>query len=242
MSAATAGAGDTAAQTLWRRVIGVFRPGSRVQRKRASHTYGFALLLICVLFLFIAAAPDRTWAACFLITLAAVTLMSALWTSGLQQGRPIYWIIAGITGAASIALVAADGPTTLTIAGVLEVAFLGAACAAILSGIVDQGRVNGQSVLGAICVYLCLGLVFTFLYGAAAQVDSGTFFAQGTNGSPSIRLYFSFVTLATLGYGDYTPAQTFGHMAAVVEALIGQLYLVTVVALLVANLGRRSPE
>ena len=81
--------------------------------------------------------------------------------------------------------------------------------------------------------------MFMLLYGAAAAFGSGSFFAQGTDGTTSLRLYFSYVTLATLGYGDYTPSGDFGHTAAISEALIGQLYLVTVVALLVSNFGRR---
>jgi len=56
------------------------------------------------------------------------------------------------------------------------------------------------------------------------------------------RLYFSFVTLATLGYGDYTPAGSLGRTLAIVEALFGQLYLVTVIAVLVSRMRRASPE
>jgi hypothetical protein len=91
-------------------------------------------------------------------------------------------------------------------------------------------------VTGAICVYLLLGIIFMFIYGTAAALGDNPFFAQGTDGTRPLRLYFSFVTLATLGYGDYTPASDLGHTLAIVEALIGQLYLVTVVALLVARM------
>jgi hypothetical protein len=72
-------------------------------------------------------------------------------------------------------------------------------------------------------------------------VGSGDFFAQGTDGTRSLRLYFSFVTLATLGYGDYTPAHELGRTLAIVEALFGQLYLVTVIALLVSRMRGREP-
>ena len=74
---------------------------------------------------------------------------------------------------------------------------------------------------------------------------SGPLFAQGTDGTLSVRLYFSYITLATVGYGDYTLSSDLGHTIAVLEALIGQLYLVTVIALLVSNLGsarRRARE
>jgi hypothetical protein len=111
---------------------------------------------------------------------------------------------------------------------------------AIGIGVADQRGVNSRSVLGAISIYLLVGMLFVFVYGAVATLGTGPFFAQGTDGTRSLRLYFSFVTMATLGYGDYTPAGTLGHMLAVVEALFGQLYLVTVVALLVSRLrGRR---
>jgi hypothetical protein len=85
---------------------------------------------------------------------------------------------------------------------------------------------------------MLFGLMFMFLYGAMAVLGQGPFFAQGTDGTRPLRLYFSFVTLATLGYGDYTPAGNLGHALAVLEALIGQLYLVTVVAVVVTRLGR----
>src|SRR2546421_413652 len=106
----------------------------------------------------------------------------------------------------------------------------------IVIGVVDQDGVNAQSVTGAICIYILIGLLFLFVYGAIAVLGSGHFFAQGTDGTRSLRLYFSYVTLATLGYGDYTPAGDLGHTLAVLEALVGQLYLVTVLALLVSRL------
>jgi hypothetical protein len=106
-------------------------------------------------------------------------------------------------------------------------------------GVVDQGEINRQSVTGAICIYILLGILFTFVYSSIAKLGSGPFFAQGTDGTPSLRLYFSYVTLATLGYGDYTPAGNAGHTFAVLEALVGQIFLVTVVAVVVTRLSGR---
>jgi hypothetical protein len=82
-------------------------------------------------------------------------------------------------------------------------------------------------------------MVFLSLYGVMAVVGHGPFFAQGTDGTRAIRLYFSYVTLATLGYGDYTPAGNAGHTFAVLEALVGQIFLVTVVAVVVTRLSGR---
>ena len=75
----------------------------------------------------------------------------------------------------------------------------------------DQSEVNAQSVIGAICVYLLFGMLFLFLYSVVATLGSGPFFAQGTDGTRSIRLYFSYVTLATLGYGTTRPATGIGR-------------------------------
>ena len=62
---------------------------------------------------------------------------------------------------------------------------------------------------------------------------------KGTDGTLATRLYFSYATLCTVGYGDYTAASDLGHTLAVSEALLGQLYLVTVVALLVSRVRPR---
>jgi hypothetical protein len=119
-------------------------------------------------------------------------------------------------------------------AGVLTVTI----AVVIAMGAVAQNEVNSRSVAGAICVCLLFGMLFMFLYGVLATLGHGPFFAQGTGRTRPLRLYFSFVTLATLGYGDYTPAGNLGHALAVLEALVGQLYLVTVVAVVVTRLGR----
>jgi hypothetical protein len=79
-------------------------------------------------------------------------------------------------------------------------------------------------------------MLFLLAYGVVAVLDSGPLFAQGTDGTTALRLYFSFVTLATVGYGDYTTASNLGQMLSVLEALIGQLYLVTVIAVLVSRM------
>ncbi len=80
--------------------------------------------------------------------------------------------------------------------------------------------------------------------GLIALVSGEQFFAQLTmapEDTPAIDyLYFSFVTITTTGYGDFTAATGIGRMTAVLEAIFGQLYLITVVALVVQNLGQRS--
>ena len=105
-------------------------------------------------------------------------------------------------------------------------------------GRIARARViNMTVVVNAISVYLLIGLLFTYLNLTLSTFSSEPFFVQGPQ-SVATFLYFSFITLVTIGYGDFTPVLTAGRCSAVAEGLIGQLYLVTFLAMIVANLGR----
>jgi Ion channel len=109
---------------------------------------------------------------------------------------------------------------------------------AIIRRLLKHRRVTFQTVLGALCLYLLAAMFFAFLYSALDALGTEPFFRQGGSDAVIDFLYFSFTTITTTGYGDLTAESDLGRMVAVTEALIGQLYLVTVVALLVSNLGR----
>jgi hypothetical protein len=211
-----------------------------LRRRRASHSHGVVLGMVVVSFVFAATAPDDAWTASVLVLLQSATLVAALWTSGLAGVDS--WLSRGFLALAISAAVlnlVVEGKALTAFVGILSgILTLGIAFV-IAQSIVQQSEVNAQSIIGSICVYVLLGMIFLFIYGVVAGLGSGPFFAQGTDGTRSLRLYFSYVTLATLGYGDYTPAGNLGHTLAVLEALLGQLYLVTVVAVLVARMGQR---
>jgi voltage-gated potassium channel len=215
---------------------------TRVARLRAAHSYGLVLGLIIVVFVFTSVAPNSPWADSTLVLIESLTLVTALWTSGVAQAdSKISISLVALATASALALLVFGGTffqaVVLILAGLLTLATI----LTVALGIVDQGEANVKAVTGAVCVYILIGLLFVYLYGVIAEVGSGDFFAQGTDGSRSLRLYFSFVTLATLGYGDYTPAHELGRTLAIVEALFGQLYLVTVIALLVSRMRGRAP-
>ena len=205
---------------------------------RATHSYWAVLGAIFVTFFLAALLPDSAWATSLIVLVESATLLTVIWTAGwAMTEKTIPFAIATAAGVAAAINIFWEGKA-LTVAlglaaGVLTVSI----AVAIATGAVAQNEVNSRSVAGAICVYMLFGMLFMFLFGVLAILGHGPFFAQGTDGTRSIRLYFSFVTLATLGYGDYTPAGNLGHALAVLEALIGQLYLVTVVAVIVTRLG-----
>jgi len=220
----------------------VWRPGSRVARLRASHSYRIVIVLILVTFVFTSAAPDESWAKSVLVLLQCATLIAALWTTGLGRDKRAIIGLLVIGPVVAVVQLLVGGTTLVGIVGILNLTLVAVTMVVIALGVIDQRQVNRQSVTGAVCIYLLIGIAFMFVYSAAAVLGSGPFFAQGTDGTPSLQLYFSYVTLATLGYGDYTPADTFGHTMAVSEALLGQLYLVTVVAVLVGNLSHQRAQ
>ena len=98
------------------------------------------------------------------------------------------------------------------------------------------GRVRLEAVFGVLSLYMLIGIAFGFVYGAIDKLGGDPFFAGGEAATVSHCLYFSFTTLATIGYGDFVARTDVGHTLAVSEALIGQIYLVTVVSLIVSNL------
>jgi hypothetical protein len=213
--------------------------------RRASHSFGYVLLAIGVTFVFAATAPDGAWTTSTLVLLESGTMIVALWTSGLAKAGSLLNIgfLCLAIGLATANLI--WGGATLTgVLGIVSALLALGIVGVIAASVIIKGEINAQSVSGAICVYLLLGIVFMYVYGAIAVLGNDAFFSSGTDGTRSLRLYFSYVTLATVGYGDYTANSNLGHTFSIVEALLGQIYLVTVVALLVARMGagRRPRE
>jgi hypothetical protein len=217
---------------------------ARIARRQASHSYLSLLVLIVVEFIVVAAAPNSAWVRSALLLLASLILADASWASGLTRGRrPVFVLVAAGTGILAILQLVRGGATVTGTTWIAAFVVGAATAGTLIVGVLDQDDVNVQSVLGAICVYILLGLLFTQLYGAVAALGDGALFVQSAgDGTASLRLYFSYVTLATLGYGDLTPAGALGRTLAISEALLGQLYLVTVVAVLVSRIGRASRE
>ena len=209
-----------------------------MRSSRASHSYASVLVLVIISFLFTALAPNTSWAHGITVLIECATLVLALWTS--RSGPVTYRVGVALVAMIVAAYQISTGSETATTAGAVVSGLLVIAIAIVVGrGVVHEGIINVQSVIGAICIYLLVGMMFLFIYGVVAVVDSGPFFVQGTDGTTALRLYFSFVTLTTVGYGDYTASTNLGHTLAIVEALFGQIYLVTVVTVLVSRMTPR---
>ncbi len=205
-----------------------------------AHRYGAVLALALVVLVFVVAAPEADWARAVAVVLQGGTLFVVAITSGARPG------VVRVAAAGVVVAVAATVLGTLVgnfpngVAQIMNGAFAAAAPAVIAGGIVrdlrDRG-VTAQAVAGALAVYLLLGLFFAFLIGAITDVSGSNYFSQGGSETQSDRVYFSFTTLTTTGFGDLTAATQLGRAVTVLEMLLGQAYLVTVVAVLVSRLG-----
>ncbi len=104
----------------------------------------------------------------------------------------------------------------------------------IVHRVLTFGTVTLESIFGAVSAYLLLGLMFAALYAAIDHLGAGHFFANGQPANGKTFQYFSFTTLTTLGYGDFTAAGNGGRSVAMLEAITGQVFLATLVARLVS--------
>ena len=114
------------------------------------------------------------------------------------------------------------------------------------SVLIEQTRVTGETLWAAINIYLLFGMMFAFLYSAVLALSPGAF-AGGIleNENQDITqsmVYYSFVTMTTLGYGDITPKIHVAATLAYVQALIGQLYVAILIARLVSMYSTQSDE
>jgi hypothetical protein len=112
----------------------------------------------------------------------------------------------------------------------------------ILRSLRTNRAVRVEAVMGVLSLYMLIGMLFAFVFGAIDRLGGDPFFAGGTPATVANCVYYSFTTLATVGYGDLTARTEVGHTLSIFEALLGQIYLVTVVSLIVSNLGRQTPS
>lgn len=211
-----------------------------------GYAYGWLLLLIGISLVFQLAAGDTGEARVVTLVLQGIALLAALQVSGAHR-----WIIHAASVAVGLAVLGAlglligSGEVDQAASRVVTLMLVLLAPLAIVRGIVRQAREAGaitlRTMFGVLCVYLLVGMAFAFIYGAIEALTNDPFFVQMVDADQSDFLYFSFTTLTTTGFGDLTAATQLGHAFVITEALTGQIYLVTVVALIVANLGRTRP-
>jgi hypothetical protein len=213
------------------------------RRVERGDTYVLVALLVFVTYFFFSLLPEATWSRLLLEVVAGSTLLITLRTS---KARFRLQRIARSVVAAGFVLTLVGsvvGGGLLTLVYLVFVALLVVTPFVILNRILRHPSISTETIAGAVDVYVILGLVFSALYKAIAAISGTSFFVQTQHPSTNQYLYFSFASLTTVGYGDLTPATNFGRSFVVLEPLLGQIFLVTIVARLVsAWRPRRGPS
>jgi voltage-gated potassium channel len=211
----------------------------RSRRTFVADRFGgnYAPLLIALVVLYVVAPLliDNYWSDRLLDGLFYATVL--LGARG-ATAKPTHMIAIAALALVSMfvsALGGQPGWRALTIVGDLgNAALLIGLCVLIIRDVLRHSRVRIDTIFGSLCVYLLISLTFAFLYLALDTVDTDAFRGlDDEDNSASDLLYFSVTTLVTLGYGDITPRTHFARSLSTIEALVGQLYLVVLVAHLV---------
>lgn len=211
------------------------RPGEHWTRfaARVANAFGVVLLLVVTIYVLGSLVSYSGWTGSLLAAVTSacvlVALVSAEAPPGLVRGA------AGFAGAAVVLSIigAAAGKNTPTgLSALIAAVLLFVAAIEVLATVISEREVGFRTILGAISVYVILGILFTFVYAGIDKFQSGPFF--GTPTQTGDYVFFSVTTLTTTGYGNLIPATSLGRMTAGLEMLIGQVFLVTLIAGLVS--------
>jgi hypothetical protein len=219
-----------------------------IQALRGSHRYLIVFLLVlAIIMVAIALPPDDSGRGVLMVALTALTLFAAVWVSGTTAWTPrivsclavfaaaaavFTWLFPGVKDEVGVA----TRLVILSVVVVLPFVIGGGAIRAMKEDGVTLGV-----VFAAVSNYLLIAVAFAVIYAITSDLQSDPFFS----GMEPMKfgffpdfMYFSVITQSTVGYGDFVPATGAGRAFASAQALIGQLYLVSVVAVVVGNFGR----
>jgi Ion channel len=213
------------------------QPGERWAQfaERIADAFGLVLLLVLATYVLESLVPFRDWTAVLITVVASTAALLGLASAGARRSVVRFALGLAVAAVALAALSAIGGDNHLLGASAFaQTLLLLVAAGGVLRSILAELQVGFRSILGAISVYAILGLLFTFLYAAIDRVQSTPFFGEGVSVKGGDFVFFSFTTLTTTGYGNLVPAGQPGKMFAGFEMLMGQIFLVTLVAGLVS--------
>jgi len=208
----------------------------------AAYRYGAVLAIVLVFVVLEVLSPDAHWSRALGVALASAALSVSVATSRQRANvrRVRTFTVAGVAVLVVIAIwTGLLGDAATFVIGTLIVATIPFALGGGLLRLINEDGVTVQAVAGALAIYLLIGMLFASAIGFVVAVDSKPYFSQGHVNNGDL-VYYSFTVMTTTGFGDYTAAQPVGHALAVLEMLTGQIYLVTVIGILIGNfVGRR---
>jgi Ion channel len=202
---------------------------------RVVDSYASLLVLLLANFFLLELVDDVRWGAVGSTLLSALALVVAI--SDPQAGHRLaarHWLLVAACVALAPIVLLVNSVSLVGVTYLLPVALLVTATLPVtVNRVLHHRRVTAETVLGALCAYVLIGLLFAFVFLAADGFRDAPFFAQSGPHDQGEFLYFSFVSLTTLGFGDLSPSVGLPQALTVLEALVGSVFLVTLVARLV---------
>jgi hypothetical protein len=212
--------------------------------RRGQSRYGLLLLTLVATYLVSAVSTPSRWGGAVHVAFITVVTLLAVGHTRLLRGRrlTVARCVLVATALAAGACATADSGGVRAVADGWGGLMLLLTVIVIIRGVVRLDEVTPQALYAAFSAYLLIGMMFAAFFAMIDDIH-GSFFAHGQPANPQTLQYFSFTTLTTLGYGDFTAAGSLGRAVAVLEALAGQVFLATLVARLVSAYGpgRRRP-
>jgi Ion channel len=206
-----------------------------VRSFHSTDSYGLLVLMIVATYT-LAATLTEPWGATIVLVAQIGTVWLALRTSLATRGlRGVAAVLFALATVAAVMNLFVERDSDLVAFAFLAGSLLYVlAPVAIVRHIGYRQEVDQETMLGALCAYLLIGMAFAFGYRCLGVAQSDPFFGADGQGTLSQDLFFSFVTLTTTGYGNLVPAGNPGQSLAVLEALVGQFFLVTAVGKVVS--------
>jgi hypothetical protein len=207
------------------------------QVRESADNYILVIVLLC-LAIMLTVLPPSPFTATLQVVVFSTAGLAALHAS--RVPTRVYWLATGLVALWAVDL-ALNFPSFSWITLLAVAVLLLVAPVAILVRIARHRTVTIRTIAGAVAVYLQLGLAFAFIYRMALVLNPEALHANFPV-TPFTTVYYSFITLTTVGYGDVAPGTDPVRLLAILEPLIGQVYLVVIVARLVSMLGQeRGP-
>ncbi len=208
-------------------------------------SYGLLFVLLMVDYVTLTVVNSGSWGGLLRTVPVALTVLLAIHTSDGHRGMLRFAQVVAVISVVVGTVQAVTGiPKAAAVDFLLVALLLLVSPLVILRRILPKETVDLETLFAAVDVYIMIGLIFGTIFIALAHIEPGTkpFLAQPGFHPSSDYIYLSFVTLTTVGFGDLTPYTEVARSVVVLEALIGQIFLVTLVARLVALYSTENRE
>lgn len=216
-------------------------PLLRLARILSEERYDVILALCVAMVALSATGVDALTAAAGVVGLALIT-GTLIESSALAVGRAKAWALLAGLGAATAIELAMAGQDDARIGPAIVLAIGIVAAVTISRQVLSRPLPDTTSIAASACAYLLIGYSLASLYILIDRIAADPFLASGEALTPESAIYFSFVTLTTLGFGDLTPAASSGRTLVTLEAMAGQFYIAIAVARLVAGMATVRKE